>query len=123
MRISDWSSDVCSSDLVAFVRPIHGSDDGLSIETVIDEDMLVALPSGHPLAHRASISLLALSIEPFVLFSRAVGAGLHDEIVAACRVAGFSPRVVQEASQVTSIVNLVARSEEHTSELQSLIPI
>src|SRR3546814_12170789 len=70
--------------------------------------MLVALPSGHPLAHRASISLLALSIEPFVLFSRAVGAGLHDEIVAACRVAGFSPRVVQEASQVTSIVNLVA---------------
>src|SRR3546814_18669205 len=66
MRISDWSSDVCSSDL------------------------------------------LALSIEPFVLFSRAVGAGLHDEIVAACRVAGFSPRVVQEASQVTSIVNLVA---------------
>ncbi|HEY9545342.1 MAG TPA: LysR family transcriptional regulator [Solimonas sp.] len=93
---------------VAFVRPIHGSDDGLSIETVIDEDMLVALPSGHPLAHRASISLLALSIEPFVLFSRAVGAGLHDEIVAACRVAGFSPRVVQEASQVTSIVNLVA---------------
>src|SRR3546814_21025699 len=66
MRISDWSSDVCSSDL------------------------------------------LALSIEPFVLFSRAVGAGPHDEIVAAWRVAGFSPRVVQEASQVTSIVNTVA---------------
>lgn len=93
---------------VAFVRPIHGSDDGLSVETVLDEDMLVALPAGHALARRAQIPLLALSIEPFVLFSRAVGAGLHDEIVAACRVAGFSPRVVQEASQVTSIVNLVA---------------
>lgn len=93
---------------VAFVRPIHGSDDGLSVETVLDEDMLVALPAGHALARRAQIPLLALSIEPFVLFSRAVGAGLHDEIVAACHVAGFSPHVVQEASQVTSIVNLVA---------------
>src|SRR3546814_20113953 len=37
---------------VAFVRPIHGSDDGLSIETVIDEAMLVVLSSGIPLAHR-----------------------------------------------------------------------
>jgi DNA-binding transcriptional LysR family regulator len=93
---------------VAFVRPIHGSHEGLDIETVIDEDMVVALPSGHPLASRARVPLMALSIEPFVLFSPAVGAGLHDEIVAACRTAGFSPRVVQEASQVTSIVNLVA---------------
>jgi DNA-binding transcriptional LysR family regulator len=93
---------------VAFVRPIHGSSDGLSMETVLDEDLLVALPAGHALAKQQRVPLLALSIEPFVLFSRAVGAGLHDEIVAACRAAGFSPRVVQEASQVTSIVNLVA---------------
>lgn len=93
---------------VAFVRPIHGSSEGLDTETILDEDMVVALPAGHALAGRRQVPLLALSIEPFVLFSRAVGAGLHDEIVAACRHAGFSPRVVQEASQVTSIVNLVA---------------
>lgn len=93
---------------VAFVRPIHGSSEDLSIEPVLDEDMVVALPAGHALAARARVPLLALSIEPFVLFSRVVGAGLHDEIVGACRAAGFSPRVVQEASQVTSIVNLVA---------------
>ena len=93
---------------VAFVRPIHGSHEGLGIEAVIDEDLMVALPAGHALAKRTRIALMALSIEPFVLFSHAVGAGLHDEIVGACRSAGFSPRVVQEASQVTSIVNLVA---------------
>lgn len=93
---------------VAFVRPIHGSSEGLEVETVLDEDLVVALPAGHALARRRRLALLSLSIEPFVLFSRAVGAGLHDEIVAACRVAGVSPRVVQEASQVTSIINLVA---------------
>ncbi|MFA5938464.1 MAG: LysR family transcriptional regulator [Sinimarinibacterium sp.] len=92
----------------AFVRPLLEEEPGLCSEALVDEDMVVALPSGHPLARRARIPLLALSIEPFVLFSRAVGAGLHDEIIIACRDAGFSPRVVQEASQVTSIVNLVA---------------
>jgi DNA-binding transcriptional LysR family regulator len=42
------------------------------------------------------------------MFSREVGSGLYDEIIAACRRGGFSPRIEQEASQVTSIVNLVA---------------
>lgn len=93
---------------VAFVRPLLDDGAGLHTETVLDEDLMVALPAGHALAMRQQIPLMALSIEPFVLFSRAVGAGLHDAIVSACREAGFSPRVVQEASQVTSIVNLVA---------------
>jgi DNA-binding transcriptional LysR family regulator len=93
---------------VAFVRPLLGAEPGLCSEVVADEEMVVALPSGHPLTKRSSVSLLALSIEPFVLFPRTVGAGLHDEIVSACRSAGFSPRIVQETSQVTSIVNLVA---------------
>lgn len=93
---------------VAFVRPLLGNEQDLCVEPLLDEDLVLALPSGHPLTRRARVPLLALSIEPFVLFPRAVGAGLHDEIISACRAAGFSPRVVQETSQVTSIVNLVA---------------
>ena len=93
---------------LAFVRPLLEADRSLCVEPLLEEEMLVALPSGHPLCARARLPLLALSIEPFVLFPRAVGAGLHDEIIGACRAAGFSPRVVQETSQVTSIVNLVA---------------
>lgn len=93
---------------MAFVRPLLETDRALCTEALLDEEMLVALPSGHPLCARARIPLLALSIEPFVLFPHAVGAGLHDEIIGACRKAGFSPRIVQETMQVTSIVNLVA---------------
>lgn len=93
---------------VAFVRPLLDDDQGLCVETLLDEDLVIALPTGHPLTRRARLPLMALSIEPFVLFPRAVGAGLHDEIISACRNAGFSPRIVQETSQVTSIVNLVA---------------
>ena len=93
---------------VAFVRPLLDTPEGLCSEHVLDEPLLAALPAGHPLARRKALPLMALSLEPFVLFPRAVGAGLHDVIVRACHAAGFSPRVVQEASQVTSIVNLVA---------------
>jgi DNA-binding transcriptional LysR family regulator len=34
--------------------------------------------------------------------------GLHDEVVGVCRAAGFSPRVVQEAVQMQTIVSLVS---------------
>lgn len=93
---------------IAFVRPLLDETPGLITEHLFDEPVLLALPKGHPLARRRNISLGALSLEPFVLFSRPVGSGLHDQIISACHRAGFSPRVTQEASQVTSIVNLVA---------------
>jgi len=93
---------------IAFVRPLLGDSAGLTTEHLFDEDMLVALPQGHPLARFRTLSLWALAPEDFVLFPRLVGSGLYDEIIAACQRTGFSPRVTQEASQVTSIVNLVA---------------
>lgn len=98
---------VQSLDL-AFVRPLLDEPPGLVTEHLFDEAVLIALPKGHPLARRRSVPLGALSLEPFVMFSRPVGSGLYDQIMEACHRAGFAPRVTQEASQVTSIVNLVA---------------
>lgn len=93
---------------LAFVRPLLDETPGLVTDHLFDEPVLVALPRGHPLSRRRTVPLGALSLEPFVLFSRPVGSGLYDQIISACHRAGFSPRVTQEASQVTSIVNLVA---------------
>lgn len=92
----------------AFVRPLISDDPGLVVETLFDEDLLIALPSNHPLGKQKTLSVESLAREPFVMFSREVGSGLYDEIIAACRRGGFSPRIEQEALQVTSIVNLVA---------------
>lgn len=93
---------------LAFVRPLLDATPGLITEHLFDEPVLVALPQGHRLAKKRTVPLGALSLEPFVLFSRPVGSGLYDQIISACHRAGFAPRVTQEASQVTSIVNLVA---------------
>ena len=93
---------------VALVRPLLGEATGLLIETLFDEEMVVALPEGHHLSRLTSLTLAALAQESFVLFPRPVGSGLYDEIISACRRAGFSPHIGHEVRQVTSIANLVA---------------
>src|SRR3546814_15376160 len=40
MRISDWSSDVCSSDLRAVVHVVHGSKSGLTLPAIDDIERL-----------------------------------------------------------------------------------
>ena len=49
-----------------------------------------------------------LAKESFVLFARSAGAGIHDHVIALCRNAGFTPRVVQDAHEASTIVGLVA---------------
>jgi len=94
----------------AFVRSPVGRVPGLLVDDVLDEPMLAALPAGHPLAARAAepLPLSALAGEPFVLYRRPAGPGLYDAILAACRAAGFSPAVAQEAPRLTATLSLVA---------------
>jgi DNA-binding transcriptional LysR family regulator len=91
---------------VGFVRgPIH--EPALVTETVLEEPLVAALPSGHRLGNHKRLRLAMLAGEPFVLQARSSGPGSHDQILAVCRSAGFSPRVVQEGSQA-EVASLVA---------------
>jgi DNA-binding transcriptional LysR family regulator len=49
-----------------------------------------------------------LAHEPFILFPQSLAPELHDQIISLCQRARFSPRVVQEAMQLPTIVSLVA---------------
>ncbi|MBX4872096.1 LysR family transcriptional regulator [Rhizobium bangladeshense] len=91
-----------------FMRP--GLDDpaGIRLRRLADEPMVIALPASHPLARHSSLPLAALANEPFILFPRLVGLSLYDDVVLACRKAGFELTVAQEAPQISSVVNLVA---------------
>src|SRR3546814_3613716 len=110
MRISDWSSDVCSSDLnLGLVK---------AAEWRAVTDDIAAVRAGAP-----KPALLKVIIES--------GALTEDEIVRACQAAeeagadyvktstGFHPA----GGATVEAVALMAktRSEEHTSELQSLL--
>lgn len=80
----------------------------LALRTLSHDQLYAALPGGHPLAARSRVSLKDLADSPFVLYTRASGPTVHDTIVGHCLTAGFSPRIVQEAEDVQTIVALVA---------------
>ncbi|TAU51006.1 LysR family transcriptional regulator [Rhizobium ruizarguesonis] len=91
-----------------FMRPSLDDPAGIRLRRLPDEPMVIALPASHPLARRSELPLAALADEPFILFPRLVGLSLYDDVVLACRRAGFELTVAQEAPQISSVVNLVA---------------
>src|SRR3546814_7553024 len=105
MRISDWSSDVCSSDLeqpFGVAESFFGEDQGLYLVTVCDTCLADFLDA----AGRADVP-----VDP-------VGRTIKDRIV--FELPGSDHQVtlaeLREAHEGF-------RSEEHTSELQSLMRI
>jgi len=74
--------------------------EGIVIDLLLEEPMVVALPSGHALARaenggNTALPWKALANEAFILLGRPHGplALQMNAIVAACQAAGFSPRV------------------------------
>ena len=93
----------------AFVRSQIEAVRGIVVDSLLREPMVVALPAAHPLAVASgALALSALAAEPFVLYRRPAGPGLHDAILAACLRAGFTPAVAQEAPRLTATLGLVA---------------
>ncbi len=84
------------------------ADAELDVVPVRREPLVAVLPKGHRLAGRERVHVRALAGEPFVLFPRRLGAGLYDQIAALCRKGGFEPSAAHEATQMQTIVGLVA---------------
>src|SRR3546814_2306919 len=122
MRISDWSSDVCSSDL-----PIRRCAEGADPRTVVWDGMFVAF-----IVSAAGSALLLLfpqlmypagevdSADRWMALLVFVIAGT-DIALAACAYKFDVGATVRARAIVEPWV--ISRSEEHTSELQSLMRI
>jgi DNA-binding transcriptional LysR family regulator len=95
------------ADLGMVVLPITPQE-GLQILPFLYDRMVLALPENHPLAAQQQVTLSSLAEQPWVLFPAHYGPGMHTAILQACAVAGFSPRIVQEARQMQTIGGLVA---------------
>src|SRR3546814_5579751 len=100
MRISDWSSDVCSSDLSGSGgRPAR-------------------LPSRRAFAHNACRSAVAGAVA-----ASSVADGLHAAIMSAAPSAPATCAWRRALRIIAALLVASSRSEEHTSELQSLMRI
>lgn len=74
------------------------------------DDFVLAVPSNSPLAEpgRTHLALSQVSQEPFILYPKSRVPGLAALASTRCQLSGFTPRVVQEAMQVHTIISLVA---------------
>src|SRR3546814_6329559 len=111
MRISDWSSDVCSSDLgdLAQARCVHRgipvielpADAGIEL---VARDVVTAVDREHVDQRRIGGIPAFVRVHPGVVGAEAERAGTGFQAVVGAGIQA-------------------ARSEEHTSELQSLMRI
>jgi DNA-binding transcriptional LysR family regulator len=72
---------------------------------LIRERLLLAVPASARYNLRGKLSNLRDA--PFVLISRSASATFHDHAIRVCGCAGFTPNVVQEASETFTILNFV----------------
>ena len=80
----------------------------INVEVVRREPIVCVLPEGHPLASRERIAVSLLADEPFVLQSSQRGGGYYVQLMKLCLSSGFTPNVVQEVTEMHTIVSLVA---------------
>lgn len=93
---------------VALTRPLPGQGER-SLETLLlrQEPLGIVVPAGHPLAEKGEVTWEMLAKEPLIVLARREGVGLHDEILAACRAAGFTPRIAYSPSLMGTVLSYV----------------
>jgi DNA-binding transcriptional LysR family regulator len=92
---------------VGFLRPpVAGA--GLLFEKLVDEELVAAVPSGHPLAGRESLVARTIAGEPLVLLAREVVPGLYDQVLALSQETEGAGNIAQEATSIQAVLGLVA---------------
>lgn len=93
---------------VALTRPLPGQGER-SLETLLlrKEPLGIVVPHDHPLTQKETVTWKMLAQEPLIVLARREGVGLHDEILAACRAAGFTPRIAYNPSLMGTVLSYV----------------
>jgi DNA-binding transcriptional LysR family regulator len=74
---------------------------GLDRRAVRREDFVVAVAEGHPLAQRDRVALRQFEDQVLQVWPREMSPGYYDAVLAACRAAGFEPRIAEHAAGST----------------------
>src|SRR3546814_2229751 len=114
MRISDWRSDVCSSDLARRIGNIQPNEERIATSSPdFGYDAL-----GHLFIEVADYDLGAFFRETLRLSGAEPARSTRDERNLACESVSQS-----SSSENAQLRELPSRSAEHTTELQSLMRI
>ena len=100
----------------AFLRRPVGQPPGIVFRSLLEEQLLLVLPVGHPalkgrrakIGGRPAVPLAALRDERFILVRRSGAPGMYADLVEACVQAGFVPHVAIEVERMLTNISLVA---------------
>ena len=105
----------------------------LACAPLLNEHLSLGVAHDHRLASRKRIRFSDLRDETLIMWPRHLARETFDQIIEACRTAGFSPRVAQEAGSPHTIIGLVAAGmgvavasgayERHSGPEVAFIPI
>src|SRR3546814_9280683 len=119
MRISDWSSDVCSSDLMRLWRVLE------VVDQADDYFKQISLKDAQKKQADAAIGDFIVDPLPPIEFGRIAAQAAKQVIFQKVRDAERERQYEEFKDRVNEIITgvVMRRSEEHTSELQSLMRI
>jgi len=94
---------------IAVIRPSTPVR-GLRIQSWRHDEFVIALPPDHPLSTDAlsPIQLASFADEPWVWLRREASPDYHDQLMATCRSAGFSPSIRHLANSILTQLAMAA---------------
>jgi len=88
---------------VGFVRlPVHHPQ--LAVRKVLTERLTIATS----VKFAGPVTMKGIQEQAFILIDRGVSATYHDHCISLCDRSGFAPRIVYEANDIFTILNLVS---------------
>jgi len=75
---------------------------------ILEEPFVVVLPETHPLAAQQAITIPSLQNEPMLSLARSAAPGYSDALFGALSAGGLVLNIVQEFTELTTMVGLVA---------------
>jgi DNA-binding transcriptional LysR family regulator len=102
----DLARDLEQGEIELGIMDEAGIRPGLDHQTILTEELLLVLPSKHPLAGKGPLNLKQAAEEPFILMK--AGHGFRQITLDFYRKAGLEPKVVFESGAIETVQALVA---------------
>jgi len=102
----DLARDLEQGEVELAILDEAGLRPGLDHQTILTEELLLALPARHPLAGKKSLNLKQIAEEPFILMKS--GHGFRQITLDLFRKAGQEPKVVFESGGIETVQALVS---------------
>ena len=80
----------------------------LEIIPIKEDNLVLAMPTGHPLSEHSKININDIKNETFTMFSREVSPAFFDYIMGALNHVGFSPELIYKTNSIQTQIAFVA---------------